>query len=62
MADTTNSGEFGERADTKAAAKKGGKMSGGRNSGSATSGNTGRGSKEGQVKGGKHSHDNQYTA
>jgi hypothetical protein len=23
---------------------------------------TGRGSKEGQVKGGKHSHDNQYTA
>lgn len=58
MADTTNSGEFGERADTKAAASKGGKMSS-RNRGSNTSG---RGSKEGQVKGGKHSHDNQYTA
>jgi hypothetical protein len=60
MADTTNSGEFGERADTKAAASKGGKMSS-RSRGSNAS-TSGRGSKEGQIKGGKHSHDNQYTA
>jgi hypothetical protein len=62
MADTTNSGEFGERADTKAAASKGGKMSGGNNRAGSRSSQTGRGSKAGQAKGGKHSHDNQYTA
>jgi hypothetical protein len=39
MADTTNSGEFGERADTKAAASKGGKMSSrSRGSNASTSG------------------------
>jgi hypothetical protein len=44
---------------------KGGKMShsGGRSKSSNAGGSTtsGRGSKEGQIKGGKNSHDNQYT-
>jgi general stress protein YciG len=68
MADSTSNRGFASMDDSKQEeiARKGGKAShsGGRsNASSASRGSTtsGRGSKEGQRKGGKNSHDNQYT-